>query len=134
MGQIYDETKIVSFQPKQEKDPETKEILTKLVFKGETKLDNTLQISELFAGFRKKLVSVKFAPHDVYNIELNLNYVSIEDFTVKNKMEKIGKGADVERIPVEYVYFKMAVKMDDEGNLLKEMYSIFNRTVRMELL
>ncbi|MEE4310394.1 MAG: hypothetical protein V2J62_00880 [candidate division KSB1 bacterium] len=133
MGQIYEETRITSFQPKREKDPETKEVLDKIIFKGETKLDNTLQISELFAGFRKKLVSVKFTPHDAYDIELQFQSASIEDFTVKNKMEKIGQGKETERIPVEYVFFKMAVKLDQEGDFLKQMYSIFNRTVRMEI-
>ena len=133
MGQIFEDTKIVSFQPKQEKDSETKEVLDKIIFKGETKLDNTLQISELFAGFRKKLISVNFSPYDSYENDISFKNVSIEDFTVKNKMEKIGKGKDTERIPVEYVHFTMAVKMDEEGNFLKDLYSIFNQTVKMEI-
>jgi len=133
MAQVFDDTKIISFQPKQEKDSETKEVLDKLVFKGETKLDNTLQISELFAGFRKKLISVKFTPHDSFENEILFKDVSIDDFTVKNKMERIGKGKEAERIPVEFVSFTMAVKMDEMGNFLKDMYSIFNITVKMEI-
>jgi len=133
MAQVFDDTKIISFQPKQEKDSETKEVLDKLVFKGETKLDNTLQISELFAGFRKKLISVKFTPHDSFENDILFKDVSIEDFTVKNKMERIGKGKEAERIPVEFVSFTMAVKMDEMGNFLKDMYSIFNVTVKMEI-
>ena len=133
MGYVFEDTKIVSFQPKQEKDSETKEVLDKLVFKGETKLNNTIQISELFAGFRKKLISLKFSPYDSYENDVNFKDVSIEDFTVKNKMERVGKGKDSERIPVEYVHFTMTVKLDEEGNFLKDMYSIFNSTVKMEI-
>lgn len=133
MGQVFDDTKIVSFQPKQEKDKETKEVLDKLVFRGETKLDNTLQISELFAGFRKKLITVKFTAYDAVDREIIYKDVSIDDFTVKNKMERVGKGKDAERIPVESVVFKMAVRMDEEGNFMKQLYSIFNTNVRMEI-
>lgn len=133
MGQIFEDTRIVSFQPKQEKDSETKETLDKLIFKGETKLDNSRQITELFAGFRKKLITVKFNPYDSPDNSLLFKDVSIEDFTVKNKIEKVGKGKDVERIPVESVHFKMAVKMDENGNFLKDFYSIFNLTVQMEI-
>ncbi|MBN2008627.1 hypothetical protein JW960_04685 [candidate division KSB1 bacterium] len=133
MAQIFENTRIVSFQPKQEKDKETQEVLDKLVFRGETKLDNSLQITELFAGFRKKLITVKFAPYGDFETELQFHDVSIEDFTVKNKIEKIGSGKDAERIPVESVHFKMAVKMDETGDFLKQLYSIFNYSVKMEI-
>ncbi len=133
MNSTFDDARITSFQPKMEKDSETKESFTKMVFKGEAKLNNTLQISDLFAGFRKRLIKVKFSPYDGYENDLIFDNVSIEDFTVKNKMEKVGHGADIERIPVEYVFFTMAVKMDVEGNFLKDMYSIFHRTVRMDI-
>lgn len=133
MNSSFDDTLITTFQPKQEKDPESKEVLNKLVFKGEAKLNNTLQISDLFAGFRKRLIRVKFVPHDSYDNEVAFDHVSIEDFTVKNKMERIGQGREMERIPIEYVFFTMAVKMDVEGNFLKDMYSIFQRTVRMDI-
>ena len=52
---------------------------------------------------------------------------------VKNKMERVGQGKDAERIPVEYVFFTMAVQMDVEGNFLKKMYSIFHKTVKMDI-
>jgi len=133
MSSTFDDTKVTSFQPKQEKDSESKEVLTKLLFKGEAKLNNTLQISDLFTGFRKRLIKVKFSPYDDYDSDIGFDHVSIEDFTVKNKMEKVGQGKDVERIPVEYVFFTMAVKMDVEGNFLKEMFSIFHKTVRMDI-
>ncbi len=133
MAQIFENTRIVMFQPKQEKDKETKEVLDKLIFKGETNLDNSMQITELFAGFRKKLITVKFTPYGDFNSELIFRDVSIEDFTVKNKMEKVGSGKDVERIPVESVHFKMAVKMDEHGDFLKQLYSIFNYSVKMEI-
>jgi hypothetical protein len=133
MAQIFENTRIIMFQPKQEKDKETQEVLDKLIFKGETKLDNSLQITELFAGFRKKLIPIKFIPYGDFETELFFNDVSIEDFTVKNKIEKIGSGKDTERIPVETVQFKMAVKMDENGDFLKQMYSIFNYTVKMEI-
>ena len=48
-------------------------------------------------------------------------------------MERVGQGKEAERIPVEYVFFTMAVKMDVEGNFLKDMYSIFQRTVKMDI-
>ena len=105
MGQVFEDTKIVLFHPKQDKDQETKEVLDRLVFKGETKLDNSRQITELFAGFRKKLITVKFTPYDTDGDSLVFNYVSIEDFTVKNKIERVGKGKDAERIPVESIFF-----------------------------
>jgi len=133
MSSTFEDTKIIAFQPKQEKDSETKETLDKMVFKGEAKLNNTLQISDLFAGFRKRLIKVKFSAYDQYDNDLAFENVSIEDFTVKNKMERVGQGKDAERIPVEYVFFTMAVKMDVEGNFLKDMYSIFQRTVRMDI-
>ncbi len=133
MAQVFEDTKIVSFQPKQEKDRETNEVMDRLIFKGETKLDNTLQITELFAGFRKKLITVGFSPYDSHDEDIQFQYVSIDDFTVKNKMERVGKGKDAERIPVEYVQFTMAVKMDEYGDFLKQLYSIFRKTVRMEI-
>jgi len=133
MNSTFEDTRITAFQPKQEKDAESKEVLNKMVFKGEAKLNNTLQISDLFAGFRKRLIRVKLSPHDMYDNDISFDHVSIEDFTVKNKMERIGQGKDAERIPVEHVFFTMAVKMDVEGNFLKNMYSIFQRTVRMDI-
>lgn len=133
MSSSFEDARITSFQPKQEKDTETKEVLIKMLFKGEAKLNNTLQISDLFAGFRKRLIKVKFSPYDDYDNAISFSNVIIEDFTVKNKMERIGTGLDSERIPVEFVFFTMAVKMDVEGNFLKEMFSIFHRTVRMDI-
>jgi len=133
MSSTFEDTKITSFQPKMEKDSETKEAFFKMVFKGEAKLDNSLQITDLFAGFRKRLINVKFSAYDTYGGEIQFSDASIEDFTVKNKIERVGQGKDADRIPVEYVFFTMAVKMDVEGNFLKEMYSIFHRTVRMEI-
>lgn len=130
---ILSDAKISSFQPKQEKDKETKEVLNRLIIKGEAKLDNSLQISELFTGFRKRLLRVNFSPYDDVEGDFNFENVTIEDFTVKNKMEKVGSGKDVERIPVEYVFFTMAVKMDDDGNFLKDLYSIFQTTVKLEI-
>ncbi len=133
MSSTFDDARITSFQPKQEKDTESKEVLVKMLLKGEAKLNNTLQISDLFAGFRKRLIKVKFSPYDDYDNNITFSNVSIEDFTVKNKMERVGKGLDAERIPVEFVFFTMAVKMDVEGNFLKDMYSIFQRNVRMDI-
>ena len=133
MASTFEDTKITSFQPKMEKDSETKEAFFKMVFKGEAKLDNSLQITDLFAGFRKRLINVKFSAYDTYGGEIQFSDASIEDFTVKNKIERVGQGKDADRIPVEYVFFTMAVEMDMEGNFLKEMYSIFHRTVRMEI-
>ncbi len=133
MSSTFDDARITSFQPKQEKDSETKETLIKLIFKGEAKLNNTLQITDLFAGFRKRLIKVKFSAYDTYGEDITFDNVSIEDFTVKNKMERVGQGMDAERIPVEFVFFTMAVKMDVEGNFLKDMYSIFHLKVRMDI-
>ena len=133
MGQIFDDTKVVSFHPKREKDKETGEVFDKLILKGEAKLDNSLQITELFAGFRKRLIAANFSPYDNYDNNIDLKDVCIEDFTVKTRMERVGQGKDAERIPVECVQFTMTVKMDVEGNYLKDLYSIFNRTVKMEI-
>lgn len=133
MSSTFDDARITSFQPKQEKDSETKESLIKLIFKGEAKLNNTLQITDLFTGFRKRLIKVKFSAYDTYGEDISFDNVSIEDFTVKNKMERVGKGMEAERIAVEFVFFTMTVKMDIEGNFLKDMYSIFHRTVRMDI-
>lgn len=133
MSSSFDDARITAFQPKQEKNSETKETIDKMVFKGEAKLNNTLQISDLFAGFRKRLIKLKLSPYDQYDNDIEFDNVSIEDFTVKNKMEKVGQGKDTERIPVEYVFFTMAVKMDVEGNFLKDMYSIFQRKVRLDI-
>jgi hypothetical protein len=133
MSSTFDDARITSFQPKQEKDTETKEVLVKMLFKGEAKLNNTLQISDLFTGFRKRLIKIKLSPYDDYDNDIGFENVSIEDFTVKNKMERVGKGQDAERIPVEYVFFTMAVKMDVEGSFLRDMYSVFHRTVKMDI-
>ncbi len=133
MSSSFDDARITAFQPKQEKNSETKETFDKMVFKGEAKLNNTLQISDLFAGFRKRLIKLKLSPYDQYDNDIEFDNVSIEDFTVKNKMEKVGQGKDTERIPVEYVFLTMAVKMDVEGNFLKDMYSIFQRKVRLDI-
>ncbi len=133
MSTTFDDCTITSFQPKAEKDADTKEQFIKMVFKGQAKLNNTMQISELYTGFRKQLVNIKFTTYDNYEGDLTFSSVGIDDFTVKNKMERVGEGKDAERIPVEYVFFTMSVKMDVEGNFLKDMYSIFHRTVRMDI-
>jgi len=130
---ILSDTKVTGFQPKQEKDQETKEVLDKLVIKGQAKLDNSLQVSELFTGFRKKLITVHFSPYDDVEGDFIIPSITLEDFSVKNKMEKIGQGKDAERIPVEHVFFTMTTKMDDDGELLKKIYSIFQKNIRMEI-
>ena len=133
MSSTFEDTKITAFQPKQEKDKETKETLSKMVFKGQARLNNTLQISDLFASFRKRLVKVRLSPHESFESDISFDNVTIEDFTVKNKMESIGSGKDAEKIPVEFVFFTMAVKMDEDGNFLKDMYSIFQLSVKMDI-
>lgn len=130
---VLSDTKIIAFQPKQEKDKESQEVFNRLIIKGDSKLDNSLQISELFSGFRKRLLTVHFSPYENFEGEFQIENVSIEDFTVKNKMEKIGQGKEVEKIPVEHVFFTMAVKMDEEGELLRKMYSIFQTTIKLEI-
>ncbi len=127
------DTRIIAFQPKQEKDKETQEVLMRLIIKGEAKLDNSLQISDLFTGFRKRLLKVNFSPYDDAQGEFSFSSVSIEDFTVKNKIEKVGKGKEAEKIPVEHVFFTMAVKMDDGGEYLKKLFSIFQKTIKLEI-
>lgn len=133
MSCVLSDTKIIAFQPKQEKDKESQEVFNRLVIKGDSKLDNSLQISELFTGFRKRLLTVNFAPYENFEGEFQIENVSIEDFTVKNKMEKIGQGKEAEKIPVEHVFFTMAVKMDEDGELLRKMYSIFQTTIKLEI-
>lgn len=133
MSCVLSDTKIIAFQPKQEKDKESQEVFNRLVIKGDSKLDNSLQISELFTGFRKRLLTVNFSPYENFEAEFQIENVSIEDFTVKNKMEKIGQGKEAEKIPVEHVFFTMAVKMDEDGELLKKMYSIFQTTIKLEI-
>jgi len=130
---ILSDTKITSFQPKQEKDKETQEVLNKLVIKGDAKLDNSLQISELFTGFRKKLLTVQFSPYDDVEGDFYFSNVSIDDFTVKNKIEKVGTGKEAEKIPVEHVFFTMAVRMDEEGEFMKKLYSVFQKTIKLEI-
>jgi len=127
------DAKITAFQPKQEKDKETKEVLNKLILKGQAKLDNSLQITELFSGFRKRLLTVEFSPYEDFEGDFHFENVSIEDFTVKNKLEKVGEGKDAEKIPVEYVFFTMAIKMDEEGVFVKKAYSIFQSTIKLEI-
>ncbi|MBN2090992.1 hypothetical protein JW964_15370 [candidate division KSB1 bacterium] len=131
MSCILNDVKITAFQPKQEKDKETQEVMNRLIIKGDAKLDNSLQITELFTGFRKRLLDVEFSPYDNAEGDFSLSNVSIEDFTVKNKMEKIGSGKEAEKIPVEHVFFTMAVRLDEEGDLLKKMYSVFQNTIKI---
>lgn len=127
------DTKIIAFQPKQEKDKETQEVFNRLVIKGDSKLDNSLQITELFTGFRKRLLTVRFSPYNDFEGDFQFENVSIEDFTVKNKMEKVGQGKEAERIPVEHVFFTMAVKMDEDGEHLKKLYTVFQETIKLEI-
>ena len=129
---ILSDAKILAFQPKQEKDRETEETLDRLIIKGQAKIDNSMQISELFSGFRKKLLTVNFSPYEDVAGDFSFENVSIEDFTVKNKVEKVGKGKDAERIPVEHVFFTMAVVIDPEGECLKKVYSVFQSTIKLE--
>ena len=133
MACVLSDTQIIAFQPKQEKDKETQEVFNRLIIKGDSKLDNSLQITELFTGFRKRLLTVHFSPYEDFEGDFQFENVSIEDFTVKNKMEKVGQGKEVERIPVEHVFFTMAVKMDEEGEILKQLYSVFQTTIKLEI-
>jgi len=126
------DAKILAFQPKQEKDKETEEILDRLVIKGQAKIDNSMQVSELFTGFRKKLLTVNFSPYENAAGDFSFENVSIDDFTVRNKIEKVGQGRDAERIPVEHVFFTMAVRMDFEGDCLKKVYSVFQAPLKLE--
>jgi hypothetical protein len=78
-------------------------------------------------------LKVNFSPYDDVQGEFSFSSVSIEDFTVKNKIEKVGKGKEVEKIPVEHVFFTMAVKIDDDGEYLKKLFSIFQKTIKLEI-
>jgi len=126
------DAKILAFQPKQETDKATEEILDRLIIKGQVKIDNSMQITELFSGFRKQLLTVKFSPYEDVSGDFSFENVSIDDFTVKNKIEKVGQGKDAERIPVEHVFFTMAVRMDPDGECLKKVYSVFQAPIKLE--
>ena len=130
---ILSDAKVTTFQPKMEKDKESQEVLTRIVIKGQAKLDNSLQVSELFTGFRKRLLKVLFSPYEDVEGDFTFENVTIEDFTVKNKMEKVGSGKDAEKIPVEYVFFTMAVKSDEEGDMLKKLFAVFQKTIKLEI-
>lgn len=133
MATVFDDVMVTTFQPKSEKDAETGEKIDRMVFKGELKVDNSLQIGELFNGKRKELIQISLEPYDDFQGKLSLHDVHLEDFSVKSKMVRIGHGKEAERIPVEMVNFNMSVKMDEAGELLKKMYSVFRKTVKMEI-
>lgn len=132
----FDDAKVTAYQPKVEKDREngTGEEFYKMEFKGELKAENGMQISELFGSFRKQLIQVNFSAYDDFETgDVRFQDVHLDDFTVKTKMERIGKGKDAERIPVEFVKYTMSVKLDEEGDMLKKMFSVFHKTVKMTI-
>lgn len=130
---IYEDVVIKKFEPKWAGDPETGEKFGVLVFNGELKAKSREQIADFYDGFQKQLIKVSLESYDQFDSKIEFVDVSLNNFKVQTKMERIGKGREVELIPVEIVKFQMSVKMDVEGNYLKELYSFFLETVKMEI-
>lgn len=127
----FENSIIKKYWPAEDKNSDG-DILPLLQIQVEAELDNSLQVGHLFTSMVKGLVTVTFTHRDTGEA-ITLPPAQIKPFNVKQKKIKIGKGDDAAVVLVEYAQMTLVTQLDADGELLKALYPIFNRTVAMQI-
>ena len=127
----FENTIIKKYWPAEDKNKEG-DILPQLCIQVEAELDNSLQVGHLFTSMVKGLVTATFT-HEETGETVTIPGATVKPFNVKQKKTKIGKGEDAAVVLVEYAQMTIVTQMDVEGDLMKTLYPIFNRTVAMSV-
>ncbi|RMD93456.1 MAG: hypothetical protein D6814_15625 [Calditrichaeota bacterium] len=127
----FENTVIKKYWPAEDKNSDG-EIMPQLHIQCEAELDNSLQVGHLFTSMVKGLVQITFTHQDTGE-SLTLPAATVKPFNVKQKKIKIGKGEDAAVVMAEYAQMTIVTKLDEEGELMKALYPIFNRQVIMEV-
>ena len=127
----FQNTIIKKYWPAEDKNKEG-DILPQLYIQCEAELDNSLQVGHLFTSMVKGLVEITFT-HEDTGEALTLPAATVKPFNVKQKKIKIGKGDDAAVVMTEYAQMTIVTQLDDEGELMKALYPIFNRQVVMDV-
>lgn len=127
----FENTIIKKYWPAEDKSPDG-DLLPLLYIQVEAELDNSLQVGHLFTSMVKGLVAINFTHQDTGEV-VPLPAATVKPFNVKQKKTKIGKGDDAAIILVEYAQMTVVTQLDADGELMKMLYPIFNRTVAMRV-
>ncbi len=129
---VFEKTIIKKFWPADDKGEED-EIVRQIVVQTEARVDNSLQISELYNNMVRGLVRVVFLDN-VSGDSINLAAVTIKPFNIKQKKVKIGKGDQTDYVKEEYAAITMVCRMeDDSGKMLADLYPFFNFELQMQV-
>lgn len=127
----FPNTLIKKYWPAEDKNNDG-DIIPQLHIQCEAELDNSMQVGFLFTSMVKGLVSISFT-HEETGETVELPAANVRPFNVKQKKIKIGKGDDASVVLAEYAQMTIVTQLDDEGELLKTLYPIFNRQVVMQV-
>ena len=127
----FENTIIKKYWPGEDKNVDG-EVIPTLHIQCEAELDNGLQVGHLFTSMVKGLVQVFFA-HRETGETVVLQAAVVKPFNVKQRKIKIGKGEDATVVLTEIAQMTLVTQLDDDGDLLKTLYPIFNRQVAMSI-
>lgn len=122
---------IKKYWPAEDKNPDG-DLIPLLHIQIEAELDNSLQVGHLFNSMVKGLVTINFV-HQETGESVTLPAGTIKPFNVKQKKIKIGKGEDAAVVLVELAQMTVVTQLDADGELMKELYPIFNRQIEMRV-
>lgn len=128
----FENSLIKKYWPAEDKNADG-DLLPQLHIQIEAELENSLQVGHLFTSMVKGLVTIDFT-HRETGERVTLPAATIKPFNVKQKKVKIGKGEDAAFVMVEYAQMSVITQLDEEGELMKRLYSIFNRPVVMDVV
>ncbi len=127
----FENTIIKKFWPAEDKNHEG-DVIPQLHIQCEAELNNGLQVGHLFTSMVKGLVEISFI-HEDTGESITLPAATVKPFNVKQKKIKIGKGEDAAVVLAEYAHMTIVTRLDDEGELMKQLYPFFNRQVVMQV-
>ncbi len=127
----FESTLIKKYWPAEDKNADG-DIIPQLYIQCEAELDNSRQVAHLFTSMLKGLVQVTFTQEETGEA-VTLPAATIKPFNVKQKKVRIGKGEDAAVVLTEYAHMTIVTRLDEAGELMKDLYPLFNRKVLMEV-
>ncbi|MDQ7063059.1 MAG: hypothetical protein Q9P90_02305 [candidate division KSB1 bacterium] len=127
----FENTIIKKYWPAEDKNADG-DIIPQLHIQCEAELDNSRQVGHLFTSMVKGLVQVTFT-HEETGEAVTLPAATVKPFNVKQKKIRIGKGEDAAVVLTEYAHMTIVTRLDEEGELMKALYPLFNRQVIMDV-
>lgn len=129
---VFEKTIVKKFWPAEDKGEED-EIVRQVVIQTEARVDNSLQVSELYNNMVRGLVRVVLLDN-LSGETITLPAVSIKPFNIKQKRVKIGKGDETDYVKEEYAAITLVCRMeDDSGTMLSDLYPFFNIELQMQI-